>query len=45
MIKKDKTNFWDELTISQQDEIKQGIKELDEGKSISWEKFLKKHQH
>lgn len=41
-VKKEKVDFWDELTLSEQSEIKQGIKELDKGKRVSYESFLKK---
>ncbi|MEM6721247.1 MAG: hypothetical protein AAF611_18110 [Bacteroidota bacterium] len=37
-----KADFWDELSASQQNEIKEGIQQLDEGKRISYDKFLKK---
>ena len=37
----EKNDFWDELTQSQKEEIEQGIKDLDEGRSISWEDFMK----
>ncbi|MCX7549159.1 hypothetical protein OS188_14470 [Xanthomarina sp. F1114] len=41
-VKKEKVDFWDELTQSEQSEIKQGIEELDKGKRVSYESFLKK---
>ena len=41
-VKKEKVDFWDELTLSEQSEIKQGVEELDNGKRISYESFLKK---
>lgn len=41
-IKKEKIDFWNELSISEQKEIKNGIKELDNGKRVSYESFLKK---
>jgi hypothetical protein len=41
-VKKEKVDFWDELTLTEQSEIKQGIEELDNGKRISYESFLKK---
>jgi len=41
-VKKEKFDFWDELTLSEQSEIKQGIEELDKGKRVSYESFLKK---
>ncbi|MFD1615848.1 hypothetical protein [Gelatiniphilus marinus] len=41
-VKKEKVDFWDELTSTEQSEIKQGIEELDNGKRVSYESFLKK---
>ncbi len=41
-VKKEKVDFWNELTLSEQSEIKQGIEELDKGKRVSYESFLKK---
>ncbi|WP_127845265.1 hypothetical protein [Psychroflexus aestuariivivens] len=41
-VKKEKTDFWNELSLSEQKEIKQGISELDSGKRVSYESFLKK---
>ncbi|WP_194767825.1 hypothetical protein [Tamlana sp. I1] len=41
-VKKEKNDFWDELSLSEQSEIKQGIEELDKGKRVSFESFLKK---
>lgn len=42
-IKENKSaDFWEELTNSEQDEIKKGIRELDEGKRITYHEFLKK---
>ncbi|MUU78453.1 MULTISPECIES: hypothetical protein [Winogradskyella] len=41
-VKKEKVDFWDELSISEQSEIKQGVEELDKGKRVSFESFLKK---
>ena len=41
-VKKEKIDFWDELSLSEQSEIKQGIKELDKGKRVSYDSFLKK---
>jgi hypothetical protein len=38
---KEKKDFWDELTQSQKEEIEQGIKDVDEGRWISWEDFKK----
>lgn len=41
-VKKEKVDFWDELSLSEQSEIKQGIEELDKGNRVSYESFLKK---
>lgn len=41
-VKKEKVDFWDKLALSEQSEIKQGIEELDKGKRVSYESFLKK---
>ncbi|TXD52500.1 MULTISPECIES: hypothetical protein [unclassified Polaribacter] len=35
-------DFWNELSLSEKEEIQQGIKELDEGKKVSFEDFLSK---
>ncbi len=41
-VRKEKIDFWDELSLSEQNEIKKGIDELDNGKRVSYESFLKK---
>jgi hypothetical protein len=41
---KGKTNFLNDLSTSQKNEIRQGIKELDEGKRVSWESVLKENE-
>ncbi|WP_347173474.1 hypothetical protein [Polaribacter uvawellassae] len=41
-VKKEKIDFWDELSLSEQSEIKQGIEELNKGKRVSYDSFLKK---
>jgi hypothetical protein len=41
-VKKEKTDFWNELSTSEQNEIKQGINDLDNGKRVSYSSFLKK---
>ena len=41
-VQRKKNDFWSELTLTEQKEIKRGIEELDEGKRISYESFLKK---
>tara|TARA_R110000868_G_scaffold220257_1_gene471394 strand:- start:283 stop:501 length:219 start_codon:yes stop_codon:yes gene_type:complete len=41
-INKEKVDFWNELSASEQKEIKQGIDELNKGKRVSYDSFLKK---
>ena len=41
-ISNEKVDFWNELSVSEQNEIKQGIDELNNGKRISYDSFLKK---
>ena len=41
-VKKEKIDFWNKLSLSEQAEIKQGIEELDKGKRVSYDSFLKK---
>lgn len=41
-VKKEKDDFWNELNMSEQKEIKEGIANLDNGKRISYNSFLKK---
>ena len=41
-VKKEKNDFWNELTLSEQEEIKKGIEDLDSGKRVSYESFLEK---
>ncbi|NCA86994.1 MAG: hypothetical protein EOM83_15770 [Clostridia bacterium] len=41
-VRKEKPDFWNELSLSEQKEIKKGIDELDNGKRVSYESFLKK---
>lgn len=40
--KKEKQDFWNELSTSEQKEIKNGIEDLNNGKRVSYESFLKK---
>jgi|GEM_PF-2830334 len=35
-------DFWNELSIELQQEIKEGLTELEQGKRISYESFIKK---
>ena len=41
-VKKEKSDFWNELSAAEQKEIRKGIEELDNGKRVSYEDFLKK---
>ena len=41
-IQKEKVDFWNELTLSEQKEIEKGIKELNKGKRVEFNDFLKK---
>jgi hypothetical protein len=41
-IKKEKSDFWNELSPEDQAEIEEGIKQLDAGNKISYQDFLKK---
>jgi hypothetical protein len=41
-IKQERGDFWDELSEAEKDEIRLGMKQLDEGQRISLDDFLKK---
>lgn len=41
-IQKEKADFWDELSVSEQEEIEKGITELNKGKRVELNDFLKK---
>jgi hypothetical protein len=41
-VKKEQIDFWDELSLSEQKEIKKGVAELDQGKRVSYESFIEK---
>ena len=41
-VKKEKVDFCDELTLLEQSEIKKDMEELDKGKRVPYESFLKK---
>ncbi len=41
-VKKEKEDFWNELSEVERKEIKKGIQELDNGKRVSYESFIKK---
>ena len=42
LLKNETSDFWNDLSDSQKEEIKLGMKQLDEGQGISWDDFLKK---
>ncbi len=41
-VKNEKKDFWNELSQSEQSDIKKGIEELESGKRVSYESLLKK---
>ena len=41
-IQKEKVDFWNELSLSEQKEIQKGINELNNGKRVEYSDFLKK---
>lgn len=41
-VKKEKGDFWNELSPSEQLEIKDGIKALEKGERVSYDSFVKK---
>jgi hypothetical protein len=41
-VKKEKADFWNELSLAEQQDIQKGIDDLDNGKRVSYESFLKK---
>ena len=43
MLKEQDQDFWNELSDQQKEEIKLGIKQLDDGQRISVEEFISKH--
>lgn len=42
ILRKEQGDFWNELSLEQQQEIKKGLAELDEGKRVSYDSFVKK---
>ncbi|MFC4221031.1 hypothetical protein [Flagellimonas marina] len=42
IIKSEQEDFWNELSPEQQQEIKKGLEELDQGKRVSYDSFIKK---
>ncbi len=41
-VNKEKMDFWNKLSPAEKLEIQQGIEELEQGKRVSYESFLKK---
>lgn len=41
-IRNEKSDFWNELSITEQNEIRKGIEDLNKGKRIEYSDFLKK---
>jgi TRAP-type C4-dicarboxylate transport system substrate-binding protein len=41
-VNKEKVDFWKELSPAEQQEIKQAIKELNQGKRVSYDSFLRR---
>ncbi len=41
-IQNEKVDFWNELSLSEQKEIEKGIKQLNKGKRVEFNDFLKK---
>lgn len=41
-IKREKADFWNELSIEEQNEIQQGMSDLKKGDKIEFNEFLKK---
>lgn len=39
-----KVDFWDKIPLSQKEEILKGIEEIDNGETIDYEEFIKKHR-
>ena len=42
-VQNEKIDFWDELSLFEKKEIEQGIKQLDNGKRVEFDTFLKKN--
>lgn len=41
-IQKEKVDFWSELSLTERKEIEKGIEQLDKGKRVEFNDFLKK---
>lgn len=44
IFKKEKSDFWDELSEEQQSEIELGLHQINEGKVTDYETIMKKHR-
>jgi hypothetical protein len=40
----DKKDFWDTISLSQKEDILKGIQEIEEGRVIDYEDFIKRHR-
>lgn len=43
IFKKEKKDFWDELSEEEKDHIREGIKDAEEGNVVDFFEFMKKH--
>ncbi len=41
-VQKEKVDFWNEMSLSERKEIEKGIKQLNKGKRVEFNDFLKK---
>ena len=41
-IRNEKSDFWNDLSLAEQNDIRKGISDLDNGKRIEFSEFLKK---
>ncbi|QRM88852.1 MULTISPECIES: hypothetical protein [unclassified Lacinutrix] len=44
IFKKEKNDFWDDLSAEQQSEIELGLHQINEGKVTDYETIMKKHR-
>ena len=42
LLKNETSDFWKELSEDQKEEVRLGMKQLDQGQGISWDDFLQK---
>lgn len=45
IFKKEKKDWWDELTQQQKEEIELGIKQIERGEVVSYESILDRHSY